>query len=168
MKKLLLVLMPVLIGAGLVFADQAVITTYAPMHKAPGQAISSPVSSPASIVLDTPVNPRATAGDAFVVVAPSSSIQGAQICLEVILYQRDDVTLQSSTYGTIAATTTITCNSLDTIGGRYVPTTSPYILAPTLGLQVYDVRLRSISSGNASWISWHCGKATAPSSSSNE
>lgn len=134
---------------------------------APANALGSPLSSADSSALDTPIRPRQTLGNSKVIVSPSLSSFGATCCLKVILYQR--AAGKIDTYETIAAVQTFTadCPSTDTIGGRFT-SRDGFLLAPTLGCQVFDVRVEAISAGNVTWRAWPLGSDTAPSSNANE
>lgn len=134
---------------------------------APANALGSPLSSADSSALDTPIRPRQTFGNSKVIVAPSLSQFGATCCLKVIVYQR--AAGKVDTYEAIAAVQTFTadCPSTETVGGRFT-SRDGFLLAPTLGCQIYDVRVEAISGGNVTWRAWPLGSDTAPSSNANE
>lgn len=160
------------IGLVLALASVALAdVVYEALRPLPGtlaNALPSTVSSADTNNYDTPLRPRKTRGDPKVIVSPSCSVQGATVCLEVIVYERPDVPAGATAHpGTIAAIGTFTANATNPVNGRYW-SDDGFLLAPTLSCQVYDVRVRSISTGNVTWKSWTGGANSTSASTASE
>lgn len=162
--RLKLAIALVLIAAGVAIAEISYDSNKPLVGTDLVDANPSTISSADAQNYDTPLRPRRTQGDSKVVISPTFSVHGATACLEVVVYQRTSTT---DIFATVAAVETVTATSLKTIGGRY-PTQAQWILAPTLGAQIFDVRVRSISSGNVTWRAWHLGADSAPAPAANQ
>ena len=160
-----------LLFAGAIFA-QEVVETNRVLPSKPVTVNSSNLSSnDLASAFDSPIRPRITRGSSQYIVSPTWSSEGATACFEVVLYQRTTTpgATNTDTYATIAAIQTLTAdtNPSQTAGGRY-PSSTGFIIAPTLGCQVADVRVVSISAGNVNWTAWPLGLNSQPSSGVNE
>jgi hypothetical protein len=127
---------------------------------------ASNLSSADTSSCDTPIRPRLTNGDPSVVLSPTGSQQGATCCIQVLLYQRNGST---TTYETVAVVQTFTFDMplTETAGGRW-GSRDGFLNAPTLGLQVFDARVESISGGNVNWKAWTKGASSAAVPNANQ
>lgn len=133
---------------------------------APAVVLSSPASGADSTAIgSTPVRPKSTRGCPRVVVSPTLSANGATVCLAVVLYHKTGSTY---TGATVAAVQTFSGSVIPTIDSGRFTTTDGYLVAPTLGCQIYDVRVLAISAGNVTWRSWPLGADSAPSTTTDE
>jgi hypothetical protein len=151
---------------------QEVIETNRMMPSAPVLVNSSNLSSnDLSSAMDSPVRPRITRGSSQYIVSPTWSSEGATACFEVVMYQRTTTAggTNTNTFATISCIQTLTADTSpsQTAGGRY-PSTTGFLLAPTLGCQVADVRVVNISAGNVNWTAWPLGLNAQPSTALNE
>jgi hypothetical protein len=166
MKKRWLSVFALVLFPTLCFAVTVVTDQWASLTSAAASVNAANVSGADATDLGTAVRPRATHGDPYVEISPSGSVQHATACFEVILYQRPTGST-TTTYQTIALVQTVTFDGMDTISGRYVGTQGN-LEAKTLGCQVYDVRVRNVSSGNVNWYSWTVGASSAPAGQASE
>lgn len=153
------------LGASIAWGEE-VVEILQELNSAPAAVPASPVSSPESTDLSTPVRPRLTRKAKRVIVAPTSSVANVTACIEVVVFQR---VAGTTTYGTVATVQTITFGSTGetgSISGRFP--SYDYLSAQTLGCQVYDVRLLYVSSGNVTWTSWTLGTNTVKAGTTDE
>jgi hypothetical protein len=136
-----------------------------PPSSPPAYVIAAVTTSDQS-TYDTPLRPRRIKSNAKAVFSPTFSVAGATAVFEVALYhEKVDGT---RTFWTLAGPITVTAKSrpTDTVGGRYVATSENVL--PTLGAQVYDLRLVSISSGDVRWTQAAVGCDTIVATTANE
>lgn len=108
-----------------------------------------------SAVATTPIDPQPTYASPTIVVAPRFTVGGATVTAEVWLYQQTGG--PTYTLMGISAVQTATGSTLRRAGasGNYVTNTP--LLFDSMGADVYDVRYRSVSSGNVEPFAWSVG-----------
>jgi hypothetical protein len=111
-----------------------------------------------SAVATTAIDPQPTNGAPTIAVAPRFTVASATATVEVWLYDQEN---ETRTLMGIAGVQTATASSLRRAGasGNYLTNTP--LLFDTLGADVYDVRYRSVSSGNLEPFAWTVGATSA-------
>lgn len=173
MKKKIQILVALLLvggwlSGGIAYAAEVIYEVVADLSSAPGDVLSA-TSTADSASAATAARPRKIRGASSIVVNPTFSVAGAQAVIEVWGYFREPGTSTQSAPVLLLSqnvTASLTCTA---DGTRYVASDG-YLLAPTLGCQIYDVRLRKIGSsdGNVKWSSWTLGPQSVPAGSTNE
>jgi hypothetical protein len=164
MRRHFAALAMVLALAGAALAE-VIYEALKPIVDAPTANLASPLTVADTGSFVTATRPRLTHGNSKIVVVPTFSTAGATATIEIIGYHRLGST---TTFGTLLLSQPVVASStLNSNATRYV-ITDGYILAPTLGLQVYDVRLRSISGGDVTWTSWTLGHDSITAGATNE
>lgn len=170
MKKKLAALV-VLVGLGLAGLARAedIVEILQELVFAPENVPSSVLTAAESTNLATPVRPKLTRRCPRVAISPSFSVANATACIEVVLYQRPPTT-SANNYAGVALLQTITAASVGEAGSNLgrIPAYEGILTASTVGCQIYDVRLRSVSSGNVTWSSWTLGPETVRAKSTGE
>ena len=115
------------------------------------------LSSDDSATATTPIDPQPTDTDPAVVVLPTGSAASATVTVEAWLYHSSGGTSPTYTLMGISAVQTATFGSLrrDGASGKYLPL-QPLVFS-TYGADVYDIRIRSVSSGTVDLRAWTAG-----------
>lgn len=161
-RKVMFLLVPLLVAAGAVWAQQYVVEG-APQAKtvqnAAPTAWRTGLSSDDPEDGETPVAPQDCAGGTVVMVAPRFSTAGATATVEVWLYHKAGG--GTYTLASLADVQTATAGSLrrDTASGKYL--TSAPLVFPLFWTGAYSVKVRDISGGTVDLWGWTGGPAPA-------
>lgn len=153
MLPLLLVLTLASLALGAAFEE-----AYKPVERSDAAVVVAhrvAFSSDDSATSLTPIDPQDVGGDPTIVVAPRFTASGATATVEVWLFQRTGTSTYTlmgiSNRQTATASTTLRAGA----AGNYL--LHAPLFFDSCGADVYDVRYRSVSSGNVEPFAWTCG-----------
>lgn len=167
MKKpnaLLLAVLVLVLSPGLLRAAETVYDSVVELFDAPVY-MTAALSSGDSSSYATPLRPRKTYGNSKVVVVPTFSQAGASAMIEVIGFQRRGT---ATSEGTLILSTLVTASLTCTSDGTRYVASDGYFVSPTLGFQIYDVRLRAMNGGDVKWKAFSLGHESQISGTTNQ